>query len=73
LGQRSLNGPRFLQRSVNVIAKKDPSLAKEAVIEHCVTRLTGYKRPRYVEFCDALPNTPIRKVLRRELRDAPKQ
>jgi long-chain acyl-CoA synthetase len=56
-----------------VIVKKDPSLTKEAVIEHCKTRLTGYKRPRYVEFCDALPKTPIGKVLRRELRDAPTQ
>ena len=53
-----------------VIVKKDPGLTKEAVIEHCSTRLTGYKRPRYVEFCDALPKTPIGKVLRRELRVA---
>ena len=45
---------------------------KEAVIEHCRTRLTGYKRPRHVEFRDALPKTPIGKVLRRELRDSPK-
>jgi len=54
-----------------VIVKKDPSLTKEAVIEHCKTRLTGYKRPRFVEFHDALPKTPIGKVLRRELRNAP--
>jgi long-chain acyl-CoA synthetase len=27
--------------------------------------------PRHVEFRDALPKTPIGKVLRRELRDAP--
>ena len=54
-----------------VIVKKDPSLTKEAVIEHCKTHLTGYKRPRFVEFHDALPKTPIGKVLRRELRNAP--
>jgi long-chain acyl-CoA synthetase len=35
-------------------------------------QLTGYKIPRQVEFRDALPKTPIGKVLRRELRDAPK-
>jgi long-chain acyl-CoA synthetase len=52
-----------------VIVRKDPRLTKEAVIEHCRTRLTGYKRPRHVEFRDALPKTPIGKVLRRELRD----
>ena len=53
-----------------VIVKRDPNLTKEAVIEHCKTRLTGYKRPRFVEFHDALPKTPIGKVLRRELRNA---
>jgi long-chain acyl-CoA synthetase len=53
--------------------KRDPSRAKEAVIEYCGTRLTGYKRPRCVEFCEALPKAPIRKVLQRELRDAPKK
>ena len=55
-----------------VIVKKDPNLTKEAVIVHCKTQLTGYKLPRHVEFRDALPKTPIGKVLRRELRDAPK-
>ncbi|MEO8302584.1 MAG: AMP-binding protein [Betaproteobacteria bacterium] len=55
-----------------VIVRKDPNLTKEDVIEHTRTRLTGYKRPRHVEFRDALPKTPIGKVLRRELRDAPK-
>jgi long-chain acyl-CoA synthetase len=55
-----------------VIVRKDPNLTKEAVIEHCKTQLTGYKLPRHVEFRDVLPKTPIGKVLRRELRDAPK-
>ena len=54
-----------------VIVKKDPNLTKEAVIEHCKGQLTGYKMPRRVEFRDALPKTPIGKVLRRELRDTP--
>ena len=54
-----------------VIVKKDPNLTKEAVILHCKTLLTGYKLPRHVEFRDTLPKTPIGKVLRRELRDAP--
>ena len=55
-----------------VIVKKDPALAKEAVIGHCKLHLTGYKLPHHVEFRDALPKTPIGKVLRRELRDTPK-
>jgi long-chain acyl-CoA synthetase len=52
------------------IVRKDPNLTKEAVIEHCKAQLTGYKVPRHVEFRDALPKTPIGKVLRRELRTA---
>ena len=55
-----------------VIVKKDPALTKEAVIEHCKAQLTGYKMPRHVEFRDALPKSPIGKVLRRELREPPK-
>jgi long-chain acyl-CoA synthetase len=55
-----------------VIVRKDPALTKEDVILHCRSRLTGYKLPRQVEFRDALPKTPIGKVLRRELRDAAK-
>jgi long-chain acyl-CoA synthetase len=52
-----------------VIVRKDPDLTKEAVIEHCKTQLTGYKLPRHVEFREALPKTPVGKVLRRDLRD----
>lgn len=52
-----------------VIVKKDPALTKEAVIAHCRASLTGYKVPRVVEFRDALPKSPIGKVLRRKLRD----
>ena len=51
-----------------VIVKKDPALSKESVIEHCKRELTGYKIPKYVEFRDSLPKTPIGKILRRELR-----
>jgi len=54
-----------------VIVKKDPNLTKDAVLLHCKSLLTGYKVPRHVEFRDTLPKTPIGKVLRRELRDAP--
>ena len=52
-----------------VIVRKDPELTKEDVIAHCRTLLTSYKLPRHVEFLDALPKTPIGKILRRELRN----
>jgi long-chain acyl-CoA synthetase len=51
-----------------VIVRKDPNLARESIIEHCRASLTSYKVPRHVEFRDALPKTPIGKILRRELR-----
>ncbi|MBN8464042.1 MAG: AMP-binding protein [Dechloromonas sp.] len=51
-----------------VIVRKDPGLTRESVIEHCRKLLTSYKVPRHVEFRDALPKTPIGKILRRELR-----
>ena len=52
------------------IVKKDPSLTKEEVIAFCKENLTGYKRPRYVEFMTDLPKSNVGKILRRELRDA---
>ena len=56
-----------------VIVKKDPNLTKEDVIAFCKLHLTGYKMPRIVEFRTELPKTPVGKILRRELRDKPKQ
>ncbi|MBF5004781.1 long-chain-fatty-acid--CoA ligase [Diaphorobacter caeni] len=52
-----------------VIVKKDPSLTEAQVKEFCQNNLTGYKRPRVIEFRDSLPKTPVGKILRRELRD----
>lgn len=55
-----------------VIVKKDPSLTVEQVKAFCKENLTGYKLPRFVEFRTELPKTNVGKILRRELRDAPK-
>jgi len=51
------------------VVKKDPALTGEQLLEFCRERLTGYKRPKYVEFRSELPKTPIGKVLRRALRE----
>ncbi|HEX4883442.1 MAG TPA: AMP-binding protein [Casimicrobiaceae bacterium] len=51
-----------------VIVRTDPGITQEAVIAHCRAHLAGYKVPRSVEFRDALPKSPIGKILRRELR-----
>jgi long-chain acyl-CoA synthetase len=52
-----------------VIVKKDPSITDMDVRGWCEANLTGYKRPKIIEFRTELPKTPVGKVLRRELRD----
>ncbi|KQW45658.1 MULTISPECIES: long-chain-fatty-acid--CoA ligase [unclassified Roseateles] len=52
-----------------VIVKKDPNVTEADVRAYCEANLTGYKRPRIVEFRTELPKTPVGKILRRELRD----
>jgi long-chain acyl-CoA synthetase len=51
------------------VVRKDPGLTAEALGEYCKEQLTGYKRPRHIEFRDTLPKTNVGKILRRELRD----
>jgi long-chain acyl-CoA synthetase len=51
------------------VVKKDPQLTEQDVLEHCKRELTGYKRPKYVEFRTELPKTNIGKILRRALRE----
>jgi len=51
------------------IVKKDPALTSEQVLAYCKEQLTGYKRPKFVEFRETLPKTNVGKILRRELRD----
>ncbi|MBI5107660.1 MAG: long-chain-fatty-acid--CoA ligase [Rhodocyclales bacterium] len=50
------------------IVKKDPALTEQDVQNFLKEQLTGYKRPKYVEFRADLPKTPVGKILRRELR-----
>jgi len=52
-----------------VIVKRDQALTEVQVRAYCEANLTGYKRPKVVEFRTELPKTPVGKILRRELRD----
>ncbi|MEO6968526.1 MAG: AMP-binding protein [Rhodanobacteraceae bacterium] len=52
------------------VVKKYPSLATDVLKQYCHDELTGYKRPKYIEFRDSLPKSNVGKILRRELRDA---
>jgi len=51
------------------IVRKDLSLTEADVMAYCKERLTGYKRPRVIEFRNDLPKSNVGKILRRELRD----
>ena len=51
------------------VVKHDPELTGEALAAYCAAELTGYKRPRHIEFRKELPKTNVGKILRRELRD----
>ena len=51
---------------------KDDRLSSADVKAWCEVNLTGYKRPRVIEFRTELPKSPVGKILRRELRDQAK-
>jgi long-chain acyl-CoA synthetase len=51
------------------VVRKEPGLTEDAVIAHCRKNLTAYKVPKYVEFREQLPKTPIGKILRRVLKE----
>lgn len=50
------------------VVRNDPMLTEEAVARFCQDKLTGYKRPKYIEFRDELPKSNVGKILRRDLR-----
>ena len=53
------------------VVRKDPALTDADLMEYCRQQLTGYKKPKYIEFRDELPKSNIGKILRRTLREAP--
>ncbi len=55
------------------VVRKDPGLTEAALHAFCKENLTGYKRPRIIEFRGELPKTNVGKILRRALRDGAPQ
>ena len=51
------------------VVKADDSLTREEILEHCKEKLTGYKRPKYIDFTDELPKSNVGKILRRILKE----
>lgn len=50
------------------IVRKDPNLTEEDIMRYSRENLTGYKRPKHIEFRDELPKSNVGKILRKELR-----
>ncbi|MFZ4758198.1 MAG: long-chain-fatty-acid--CoA ligase [Burkholderiaceae bacterium] len=53
------------------VVRKESGLTERDVQEWCAQHLTGYKKPKHIEFRTELPKSNVGKILRRELRDAP--
>jgi benzoate-CoA ligase len=67
VGERDANG---VQRPVAfVVPKSGRSPAPEALVQFCIARLAGYKRPKRVVVTDVLPKTATGKIKRHELAD----
>ena len=54
-----------------VVLKPGEPLSREDITARFKGQIAGYKRPRYIEFVDALPRDPLGKLLRRELSARP--
>jgi acyl-CoA synthetase (AMP-forming)/AMP-acid ligase II len=52
-----------------VVPKPGASATEEEVIEFCKNNLASYKKPRSVEFWDALPKTGSGKIMKNEIRE----
>jgi long-chain acyl-CoA synthetase len=51
-----------------VVLRPGQSATADEVIAFCQSRLAKYKCPREIRFVDALPKSPVGKILRKELR-----
>jgi len=50
------------------VVPRDETLTAAQVEAHCRANLTAYKVPRHISFVNALPKSPVGKILRKELR-----
>jgi long-chain acyl-CoA synthetase len=50
------------------VVKRDASLTADELKAYCAENLTGYKRPKHIEFFDELPKSNVGKILRKDLR-----
>jgi long-chain acyl-CoA synthetase len=63
-----MDDPRAGEAVKAFIVRQDLALSEADVRVWCESQLTGYKRPKVIEFRTELPKTAVGKILRRELR-----
>ncbi len=51
-----------------VVLRQGQTATGEELIQHCKGKLAGYKCPKAVEFWDAIPKTPIGKIIRKDVK-----
>jgi acyl-CoA synthetase (AMP-forming)/AMP-acid ligase II len=56
--------------AVKAVVVRNPgsNVSEQEILDFCRERIAGFKRPRSVDFVDALPRNPTGKLLKRELR-----
>jgi acyl-CoA synthetase (AMP-forming)/AMP-acid ligase II len=64
-----LPDPEFGEKVTAAVVRDDEALTAEEVVGFCREDLAGYKKPRRVEFVDALPRNALGKVLKHEVRE----
>ncbi|MDR9459385.1 MAG: long-chain fatty acid--CoA ligase [Dehalococcoidia bacterium] len=52
-----------------VVCKAGECMTEEEVVDYCKQHLASYKKPKSIDFMDALPRNPAGKVLKTELRE----
>lgn len=61
IGQKSR---RWGESPAAIVVPRDSSLTKDEVLSFCRAKLAGYKRPKRIEFVDALPRNALGKVVK---------
>lgn len=51
-----------------IVLRPSVTMSKDEVVNFCQEHLASYKKPRYVEFVDALPKNSLGKILKKDLR-----
>ncbi|KAA9164397.1 long-chain fatty acid--CoA ligase [Amycolatopsis acidicola] len=61
--------PTYVEAVCAVVVTNGTPVSAEELIDHCRTRLAGFKKPRKVLFMDELPRTPSQKIQKFKIRE----